>query len=71
MILRMLEVQGASNIGVAKQGCGALRNLADNADNKRKILAANGVSMLERMKSKWKRKKGVKTNATVALRRLR
>ena len=71
MILRMLEVQGASNIGVAKQGCGALRNLADNADNKRKILAANGVSMLERMKSKWKRNKGVKTNANVALRRLR
>ena len=32
----------------------ALRHLAyNNADNKRKILAANGVPMVERMKSTW------------------
>ena len=67
MILRMLDVHGESNAGVAQHGCNALWNLiADapnteiigepgsiNAENKRKILAANGESMVERMKSTW------------------
>ena len=71
MILRMMEVHGASHAGVAEYGCGALWNLAANAENKVKMLAANGVSMVERMKSKWKRNEGVKTNANGALCRLR
>ena len=72
MILRMMEKHGASNASIAKNGCSVLWNLAINAENKRKILTANGVSMVERMKSKWKRKEGVKTNAAnSALRRLR
>ena len=67
IILSVMKVHGASNAGVAENGCQALWNLiADapntkiigetgsiNADNKRKILAANGVSMVERMKSTW------------------
>ena len=71
MILSMMEQHGESNATVAEEGCGALWLLACIADNKRKILAADGVSMVERMKSKWKRKKGVKKCANNALRRLR
>ena len=67
MILRMLDVQGASNAGVAEYGCGALWNLAANADNKRKILAANGVSMVERMKSTWASNADVQKEANGAL----
>ena len=85
MILRMLDVHGASNAGVAQHGCNALWNLiADapnteiigetgsiNAENKRKIVAANGVSMVERMKSTWVSNAGVQTNANGALSNLR
>ena len=67
----MLEKHGESNAGVAMEGCGALWNLAINADNKRKILVANGVSMVERMKSTWASNEGVKTNANYALQNLR
>ena len=72
MILRMLDVHGASNADVAKNGCAALWSLAhNNADNKNKILAANGVSMVERMKSTWASNEGVQTNANGALGKLR
>ena len=71
IVLRMLEVHGESSAGVAKRGCGALLNLAANAENKVKILAVNGVSIVQRMKSKWKRKKSVRERAKGALRRLR
>ena len=71
MILRMLDVHGESNAGVAEEGCGALLFLAyNNADNKRKILAANGVSMVERMKATWASNKGVQAMAHGALREL-
>ena len=71
IILRMLEVHGESNAGVAEEGCGALWNLAERYDNKRKILAANGVSIVERMKSTWASNEGVQKNANGALRKLR
>ena len=85
MIFSMLEQHGMSNAEVAKTGCWALWNLiADaptveifgetgsiNAENKRKILAANGVSMVERMKSIWARNADVQTNANGALAILR
>jgi len=71
MILSMLDVHGESNAGVANNGCGALMNLAaNNADNKSKILAANGVSMVERMKSTWASNADVQTEADDALGRL-
>ena len=72
LLLEMLGEHGVRNAEVAKQGCGALMNLAaNNADNKSKILAANGVSMVERMKSTWASNEGVQTNANGALRNLR
>ena len=85
IILFMMEVHGASNAGVAMRGCNALWNLiADapntkiigetgsiNADNKRKILAANGVSMVERMKTTWASNEGVQEMADGALAILR
>ena len=85
MILNMMDVHGASNADVANYGCNALWNLiADapnveiigetgtiNTDNKRKILAANGESMVERMKSTWASNDGVQKNADGALRKLR
>ena len=67
MILSMMEKYGASNVGVAEQGCGVLRSLAANADNKRKILAANGVSMVERMKATWASNEDVQKRANGAL----
>ena len=71
MILRMMEVHGVSNALVAEYGCAALYNLAiNNADKKRKILAANGVSMVERMKATWASNKGVQAMAHGALREL-
>ena len=87
MILSMMETHGESSSVVAEQGCAALWNLiADvpnveiigvssnnriNAENKRKILAANGVSMVERMKSIWASNADVQTNANGALAILR
>ena len=62
---------GGINAGVAEQRCGALRSLANNADNKRKIVAANGVSMVERMKSTWTSNAGVQKYANGALAILR
>ena len=70
MVLSMMEVHGASSAEVAEEACGALFNLAFNDDNKRKILAANGVSMVERMKSTWARNAGVKKYADMALSQL-
>ena len=68
LIVRMMEMHGESNAGVAAEGCGVLWILADtNANNKRKILAANGVSMIERMKSTWLSNSGVQTYANKAL----
>jgi hypothetical protein len=64
-------VQGESNADVAEAGCAALWILAGNADNQRKILAANGVSMVERMKSTWASNEGVQTRANGALGKLR
>ena len=85
MILRLLEEHGASNAGVAQNGCNALWNLiADapnteifgetgsiNSENKRKILAANGESMVERMKSTWASNTEVQEMADGALAILR
>ena len=56
-----------ANAGVADYGCAALWNLANNADNKSKILAANGMSMVERMKLTWASNAGVQTKADRAL----
>ena len=68
MILSMLEKHGESNAGVAEEGCGVLWILADtNAKNKSKILTANGVSMVERVKSTWVNNPGVQTYANKAL----
>ena len=67
MILSMMEVHGAANAEVASRGCGALWSLAFNNDYKRKILAANGVSMVECMKSTWASNSGVQKNAKGAL----
>ena len=69
MILSMMEKHGESDAGVARAGCDALWSLSYN--NKRKILAANGVSMVERMKSKWASNEGVQTIAEGALGNLR
>ena len=72
LILCMLDMHGASNAGVAENGCGALYNLAvNNADNKSKIVAANGVSMVKRMKSTWSSNAGVQKQANEALCNLR
>ena len=71
IILSMMEVHGESNAGVSEEGCAALWLLSSNDDNKRKILAANGRSLVERILSKWKRKTGVKRFANKALRNLR
>jgi hypothetical protein len=71
MILSMMEEHGKFSAGIALYGCCALWNLAyNNADNKRKILAANGVSMVERMKATWASNKGVQAMAHGALREL-
>ena len=83
MILSMMETHGESSSVVAEQGCAALWNLiADvpnveiigvssnnriNAENKRKILAANGESLVERMKSTWASNEGVQKMADGAL----
>ena len=68
LIVRMMEEHGESNAGVAEEGCGVLWILADtNANNKGKILTANGVSIVERMKSTWVSNSGVQTQATKAL----
>ena len=85
MILSMMEQHGVSNAEVAKTGCWALWNLiADapntevigatgriNVENKRKILAANGVSMVERMKATWASNEDVQEMAGGALAILR
>ena len=73
MILSVMEKHGAaSNADVAQHGCGALWLLSyNNAENKRKILAANGVSMVERMKSTWASNAGVQRMADGALGNLR
>ena len=85
MVLSMIETHGESSSVVAEQGCAALWNLiADapnteiigetgsiNAENKRKIVAANGVSMVERMKSTWASNADVQTEADDALGKLR
>ena len=81
MVLSMIETHGESSSVVAEQGCAALWNLiADaptveifgetgsiNAENKRKILAANGESLVERMKSTWASNEGVQKMADGAL----
>ena len=73
MILSVMEKHGAaSNADVAQHGCGALWLLSyNNTENKRKIIAANGVSMVERMKSTWASNEGVKQMADGALAILR
>ena len=85
MIFSMLEQHGMSNAEVAKTGCWALWNLiADapnteiigetdsiNAENKRKILAVNGVSMVWRMKLTWVSNEDVQEMADGALAILR
>ena len=73
MILSVMEKHGAaSNADVAQHGCGALWLLSyNNTENKIKIIAANGVSMVERMKSTWASNEGVKQMADGALAILR
>jgi len=81
----MMDVHGESNADVANYGCNALWNLiADapnveiigetgsiNAENKRKILAADGASIVERMKSTWASNEVVQVMADGALAILR
>ena len=71
MILRLMEEHGASHAEIARCGCGVLSELADNTDNKRKILAATGVSIVERMKLTWASDKKVQKQADSALGKLR
>ena len=47
ILVRGLEEHGASDAGVARNGCGALKNLAcGNVDNKKRIAEAGGIEMI-------------------------
>ena len=70
VILDFMKLFGPSNAGVAEIGCAVIYNLANDTDNKRKILDAYGVHIVEHMKATWSSNEDVQKEANDALGRL-